>query len=104
MIQPGDLHYVKCTIEHGGFPSERTFEIELYGGEKAVGTADAQYLRTSDGKPVDDDTPGFGECLEGYVVCRVVRVDDRNGRITVDVPSFDLIAVPEDTVSAGVPE
>ena len=84
--------FAKCKIERGGFSSERTFEITLRDGHKLVGTAHVGYLFDENHEPLDDDTPGFGEAIDGFVECRVVRQIDPE-TIVIDLPSADVARV-----------
>lgn len=89
-----EFFFIPCTIEQGGFSSERAFEIRTAdGGKLLVGTANFEYLRNAKREELDEDTPGYGEKLSGYVMCRKVReIDEAN--VLVEVPSSDLIHVP----------
>jgi len=101
-----DLYYIACTIEHGGFTNERVFEIELsdkikmFDGEhagKLVGTAHTDHLRDRDRAPLHEDQPGYGNTIEGFVLCRKLR-DLSGGWAIVEVPSADVIHVSEDSL------
>lgn len=93
-----EFHAVNCIIERGGFSSERTFQIKLANEEMAVGTANVEYLRTKDWGELDDETPAYGEAIEGYVMCRVIERINEN-TVKIDVPSFDLVIVPQDILT-----
>jgi hypothetical protein len=82
--------FIPCEIERGGFTSERTFEISVDNG-KLIGTANVEYLRTDDRKPLGEDTPGYGEKIRGFVACRKVR--EENDGVLAEVPSSDMIHV-----------
>ena len=82
--------YIPCKIERGGFSSERTFEITVACG-KVIGTANVDYLRTEDREHLDEDTPGYGDKIKGFVACRKIR-DEENG-VLVEVSSSDMIHV-----------
>ena len=88
-----DTFFMRCKIGHGGFSSERRFEIELPGGENLVGTAYVEYLVDSDKKPLPEDEPAYGKEIDGFVKCRKIRVD--GDRILVEVPSADILRVTE---------
>ena len=95
-----DFFLIKCKIERGAFEAERMFEIELsdnvvFGGESTgilVGTAHSDHLRDGERKPLDEDTPGYGEAIDGYVCCRKIR-DLSDDWALVEVPSADVIHV-----------
>ena len=97
--------YIACRIERGAFTNERTFEIELsdritYRGEregKLVGTAHASHLRTPERKPFTEDEPPYGETVEGFVQCRIIR-ELPTGWVLVEVPSADVIHVSKDSL------
>lgn len=98
-------YYIGCEIERGAFTNERTFEIQLsnqitYQGDqegKLVGTAHASHLRTSAKQPLDEDDPRYGETIEGFVQCRVIRELPKE-RVLVEVPSADVIHVSRDSL------
>ena len=85
------VYFIPCRIERGGFTSERTFEIDVTGGGRLLGTANADYLRLSDRSALDEDTPSYGEKIDGCVACRKVKEDGQT--ILVEVPSSDVIHV-----------
>ena len=90
-----DYYLIRCTIERGGFTSERTFEILLADGGKLVGISNVGHLYDENGKLLSDEEPPFGETITGFVKCRKIR--DRVGNTAlVEVPSADLINVPEE--------
>ncbi len=83
---------IRCTIERGGFSSERAFEIETDDGQLLVGTADIDHLRDRYKHKLSDDEPPIGERIDGYVKCRLVRMIDQNSAL-VDLPSTDVAHV-----------
>lgn len=87
--------HIRCTIERGGFSSERTFEVETSDGGKLVGSADIRYLCDENKNPLDDDEPPFGQRISGFVKCRWIRPID-NQNVLIDLPSADVIHVPAD--------
>ena len=104
----GDLYYIACTIEHGAFTKERVFDIQLsekirtYDGTiggKLVGTAHTDHLRDRYKQRLQEDEPGFGNSVEGFVLCRKLRELDE-GWVIVEVPSADVIHVSEDALVA----
>ncbi|MGH7199025.1 MAG: hypothetical protein ACREJB_00360 [Planctomycetaceae bacterium] len=88
-------YLIRCKIERGGFNSERTFEIELPDGCKLVGVAFVEHLLDENKGPLDEDTPGYGEQIEGFVKCRRIRQIDEQ-KVLIEVPSSDVIHVPND--------
>ena len=86
------LFHIRCTIERGGFSSERTFEVRTSDGGKLVGTADIQHLCDENQEPLGDDEPPCGVVISGYVKCRLIRQGD-NQTVLVDLPSDDVIYV-----------
>ncbi len=101
-----DLYYIACTIECGAFSSERVFEIALseriktYEGEtsgKLVGTAHADHLRDNDRQPLAEGQPGYGEKLDGFVLCQKLK-DLGRGWAIAEVPSADVIHVAQDSL------
>jgi hypothetical protein len=99
------FYYIACQIERGAFTNERTFEIELSDnitcqGEhegKLVGTAHASHLRTSERQRLGEDEPSYGEAIEGFVRCRIIR-ELPNEWVLVEVPSADVIHVSKDSL------
>lgn len=99
------FYYIACQIERGAFTNERTFEIELsdhitYQGEQAgklIGTAHASHLRTSERQPLSEDDPLYGETIEGFVQCRIIRELPEEW-VLVEVPSADVIHVSKDSL------
>ena len=87
-----NFFYIRCTIERGGFTSERTFEISLPEGEKLIGTAYIEHLCGADKKSLPEDEPGFGKVIVGYVKCRKIRDLDES-KVMIEVPSADVIHV-----------
>jgi len=84
---------IACKIERGGFSSERSFEIELPDGGKLVGSAFFEHFKDENKYDLDEETPRYGEVVSGYVKCRVLR-EKEDGRVVVEIPSEDVIAVP----------
>jgi hypothetical protein len=107
--QMPNFYYIACQIERGAFTNERTFEIELsdnitHQGERngiMVGTAHASHLRTSQRQGLGEDEPSYGQTIDGFVQCRIIR-ELPSGWVLVEVPSADVIHVSKDSlVSAG---
>ncbi|MBN2581309.1 MAG: hypothetical protein JXB10_20175 [Pirellulales bacterium] len=92
-----ETYLLPCSIERGGFSSERTFEIDLGPGKKLVGTAFVEYLLDREKKPLDENIPGYGAAVNGYVVCRKMR-NLANNQVQVEVPSADVIEVSADSL------
>ncbi|MBW3541282.1 MAG: hypothetical protein KY476_13525 [Planctomycetes bacterium] len=84
---------IPCTIERGGFSSERTFELPHAQG-KLVGMAFVEHLFDENRQPLADENPSYGEQIRGFVKCRVIERFD--SRVLVEVPSTDVINVPQD--------
>lgn len=97
MSDEARFRYLRCKIESGGFSSERTFEIELASGDKVVGAANVQYFRDSECEPLDEETPGYSESIDGYVKCRVIR--ERDQAAWIDVPGINAVLVPQDAIA-----
>ena len=99
------FYYMACQIERGAFTNERTFEIELsdritFQGEsegKLIGTAQASHLRTSIKQRLEEDEPPYGETIDGFVRCRVIR-ELSDQRVLVEVPSADVIHVSKESL------
>ena len=85
--------FIRCEIENGGFTSERTFLIQVNDG-KLIGTANVDYLRTEDRKTLHDGHPGYGETINGFVACHVIKYIDQEDTALVELPSSDAIHVP----------
>lgn len=83
--------HIACTIERGGFTTERTFEIETEDG-KLVGTAYIEHLCDEKKKPLSEGEPPFGEKISGYVKCRKIR-NISETKVLVEVPSSDIVHV-----------
>lgn len=87
---------IECEIDRGGFSSERTFEIELPGQQKLVGTAYVEHVLDANKRPLDEDTPQLGNPIRGFVKCRKIRDDD--GRVLIEVPSADVLQVSAESL------
>ena len=102
----GDLYCIACTIEHGAFARERVFGIQLsekirtHDGTTVgnlVGTAHPDHLRDRHKQRLQEDEPGAGNSVEGFVLCRKLREMDE-GWVIVEVPSADALYVSEDAL------
>jgi hypothetical protein len=91
------FYLMECMIESGGFSGEKTFEIDVPNGDRLIGTASIDYVRDENRQPLDEATPGYGERIRGFVVCRKIRQTDGN-RILIEVPSTDVIHVDSDVL------
>jgi hypothetical protein len=96
--------YISCEIEHGAFTNERTFDIILSDRIKGpsgetqgilVGTAHRMHLLDDQKKPLAEDEPGYGNKIDGFVRCQKIR-ELSDGWVLIEVPSADLIHVPQD--------
>lgn len=95
------FYHIPCTIERGGFASERKFTIAHRDGQ-LVGTADIEYLCNENREALNDDEPPLGQVINGFVKCRKIRDVNEGGSVLVEVPSTDLVLVPEgDLVEAA---
>lgn len=83
--------HIACSIERGGFTTERTFEIET-GDGRLVGTAYIEHLCDEHRQPLSEDEPPYGEKIRGFVKCRKIR-ETNDGKVLVEVPSADVIHV-----------
>ena len=97
---PTEVFYIPCRIESGGFTSERTFEIDDFRGGILVGTAYMDHLRDINKKPLDEDVPGYGESIKGFVRCLKIKDIDENA-VLVELPSADVIHVSKDDLVPG---
>ena len=88
-----EIFLINCMIDRGGFLSERTFEIEMPRGGKLIGTANVKYLVDNKKKPLDDDTPEYGNMINGFVQCR--KLEEKDGAVLIELPGADVIYVPE---------
>lgn len=87
------IRYIPCTIERGGFSSERTFSIPLDKGEEViVGCADTHHVRDSAWNRIPDK-PVNESPVNGYVKCQVLRKE--KGCVLVEVPSRHIFTVDE---------
>jgi hypothetical protein len=91
---------IRCTIERGGFSSERTFQIKTDEGQ-LIGTADVEHLRDQYKHKLSDDEPPLGTSIDGFVKCRLIRMIDKNSAL-VDLPSTDVAHVPADELLEAV--
>ncbi len=87
--------YVPCKIERGAFSNERVFKISIRGEGELFGTANVRYLRDED-RQLLGDSPSFGE-ISGFVQCHIIT-QSNDGTVTVEVPSTDVILMPEDAL------
>ncbi len=95
--------YISCRIERGAFTNERSFEISLSDKVKGssgenegilVGTAHRMHLLDTNKKALGEDEPNYGNPVDGFVRCEIIRALP-DGWVLVEVPSADLIHVPE---------
>lgn len=94
--------WIPCTIENGGFSSERRFEVDLKSDSgKIVGTAYIEYLQNSDRKPLSEDEPAYATTITGFVKCRVVKREEDT--VFLEFPGTDIFHVPQEAL-AGVEE
>lgn len=93
-----ETFWIKCKIERGGFTNERTFEIELGGDGRLIGTANVEYVLDDQKQPLEEDAPAYGESISGFVQCR--KLEEKAEAILIELPSSDVIHVHE---SALVP-
>jgi hypothetical protein len=91
---------IRCTIERGGFPSERCFTITDVAGREIVGVANVSHLRRADNAPLADGEPPRGEVIDGFVKCRILRAAEP-GTVVIDLPSDDVATVPESELVDG---
>lgn len=101
-----DIFCIACKIEHGAFTNERVFEIELSdkiktyeegSTGKLIGTAHADHLRDQNKGRLGEDEPGYGNSIDGFVLCRKLR-ESTKGWVIVEVPSADVIHISEDSL------
>lgn len=104
-----DIFCIACKIEHGAFTNERVFEIELSDKimtyeegsvGKLIGTAHTDHLRDQNRDGLREDEPGYGNSIDGFVLCRKLR-ELTEGWVIVEVPSADVIHVSEDSLIAA---
>jgi hypothetical protein len=62
-----------------------------------VGTAHSDHLRINEREALDEDTPEYGEPIDGYVCCKKIRDLDEDW-VLVEVPSADVIHVAVDSL------
>lgn len=94
-----DYFLIACTIERGGFSSERTFEIDLSEGGKLAGIANVGHVLDQNKSSLDEDTPAYGETIDGFVKCRKFRPNGP-GEALIEVPSADVIHVSDRELTA----
>ena len=92
-----ELQWIPCIIENSGFSSERRFRIQI-DNEEIVGPAYLDYLRREDRTKVPEDEPIGNGCIRGFVACRIVKREGDS--VLIEVPSTDVISVPEDALSS----
>jgi hypothetical protein len=95
-----DFHLIPCKIERGGFSGERTFTIATGGGEPLIGVAYYEYFLDSNQKPISEDEPPEGQKLDGFVMCRIIRLVD-DSTVIVEVPSSDTIEIQKRDLVSG---
>lgn len=88
------FYHIPCKIERGGFAGERTFTIQLSQGEPLIGAAYFEYFCDENKEPLTEDEPPPDATIAGFVACREIRRRDEQ-TVIVEVPSSDIIAVPE---------
>jgi hypothetical protein len=92
-IMPMQEYLIPCSIERGGFTSERTFEIAAPVGRRVVGTAFVEHLFDANRRPLGEHTPESGQSIRGFVKCRVIRQTDEETAL-IEVPGAEVIPVP----------
>lgn len=91
-----DTHFfISCQIERGGFDTERSFEINTPDGGRLVGSASVRHFLNSNHKQLGDDIPPFGEVINGFVKCQVIRFLDATQAL-VELPSADVVHVSQE--------
>lgn len=87
--------YIPCTIERGGFSSERTFSIPIEKGEEVIiGCSDVSHLLDANKQPIIDGTQHIGGAVSGFVACLILRQVDA-ATVLVEVPSREIFTIPE---------
>jgi len=89
------FYFVPCTIKPGGFSSERTFEVKNGCEGQLIGIASVEYLLDESRKPLADDVPGYGQEINGFVKCLLIKSDKERGVAMVELPSDDVVRVSE---------
>ena len=98
VLAKGQNALLPCVIERGAFTTERLFEVELPAGDQLVASAFFEHFLDGDKQRLSEDAPPFGQPIQGFVRCRVVRkIDDQ---VVVEVPSADIIHVPSSELKA----
>lgn len=85
---------IPCTIERGGFSTERLFTVTI-SGEQNTFAGYYEHFLDGDGNPLELDSPPDGEVIEGYAKCRIIqRLED--GDFIISIPSSDSLVVPHE--------
>lgn len=97
-MSEANYSWVRCTIENAGFSSERRFEVDLPGnGGRIVGAAYIEYFRDADNELLPEGQPPYGQKLNGFVKCRIIR---REGEMmVVEFPGTEIFHVPSEAIA-----
>ncbi len=87
-----DFHFIKCTIERGGFASERTFTFKDAKGQEVNGISNVDHLCDENMTTLDDEELPHGTKITGFVKCRAIR-ENGSGEILVDLPNSEVVYV-----------
>jgi hypothetical protein len=87
---------IPCTIERGGFSTERIFTIRLPDGPETFAGYYEHFL-DGDRNQLPVDVPGSGEVVEGFAKCRILQQQE-DGTIIIDIPSSDSLLVHPDVL------
>lgn len=87
------IRLIQCTIERGGFSSERCFTLVDAEGKDIVGMADISHLCNSEMQPLPDGEPPIGEKMSGLVKCRILRSGADENTVLIDLPGNEVAIV-----------
>lgn len=89
-------YLIPCTIERGGFKSERTFQVDL-SPNAYVGIAYVEHFLSEGRQPLETGELTEKQPVVGFVKCRLVR-DSGSNQVLVQVPDGELLKLDRDKI------
>jgi len=93
----GKFALVNCTISRGGFSGERVFRVPPGDPKGFSGVAPLHFCFNQKGQQLQADDPPTGETMEGKILARVLRKDEKV--FVLSLPDGAILSVPAKHVS-----